>query len=173
MPYTTSYGTHGKGTSKVIEDYPWTGMAVSDVLGRKETITRGLVCGLRETWKMALNDTDRVRCKDFLFRVGLQVKYGHVTVPMKSGRLDSRRVADDREHDENSSQNVVDDGWHGAEKIIVPCVRRVVILADPTQAYPARVISGPQRKRVVSFICLSDELQHAPRTRRQQAKARC
>lgn len=94
----------------------------------------------------------------------------HVTVPMKPRRPPFGRVPDNIGHDENNGQSVVDNGWHGAQT--VPGVRRAAIVADLTQASPARVISGPQRKRVVSFICLSDELQHAPRTRPQQAKAR-
>lgn len=91
----------------------------------------------------------------------------------ESGGLDSGRVEHNVEHDEHSGLNVVDDGWHSAQSDLVAGVRRAAIIADPTQASPARVINGPQRKRVVSFICVSDELLHATCTRPQQAKARC
>lgn len=52
VPYATADGAHCKGTSKVIEDYPWAGMVVSSVLNEKWLITRGLLCGPRETWKI-------------------------------------------------------------------------------------------------------------------------
>ena len=41
VPYTTTYGTHRKGTAKVIEDYPWAVVIVSDVVGEEEIIYQG------------------------------------------------------------------------------------------------------------------------------------
>ena len=55
MPYATADGTHCKGASKVIEDYPWAGTDVSGAPEEEWLITKGLECGLRATWNDGVN----------------------------------------------------------------------------------------------------------------------